>query len=133
VRISLRAAAATLVCAAGLAGIAGCSQAQARDDGAGAQDAGLERADDPSAHVDIAALQDEVAAQLHDQVGGRWTVACPPDQPAAMGTSFTCDVVDRGGLSASVAVTITDAAGGFSWHTDDQPTSVRRATDTRPR
>lgn len=97
------------------------------------QNAGLERADAPSAQVDVVALQDEVAAQLHDQVGGRWTVTCPPNQPATSGTTFTCDVVDGGGLSASVAVTVTDAAGGFSWQTADQPTSVRRATDTRPR
>jgi hypothetical protein len=64
--------------------------------------------------LDRGAVQLEVAAAAKAQVGvAARTVTCPDQQPAASGTSFTCDVAFEGGGALAFAVRV-EAAGSLA-------------------
>jgi hypothetical protein len=61
-------------------------------------------------------VQQQISTALTKQVGGAFTVTCPPNLPAQRGYTFTCTVVDaEGGEGVTVTVTEDDDAGAFSW------------------
>lgn len=67
-------------------------------------------------------VQDVIASELAEQVGGSFTVTCPSAVPAEPGQRFTCDVTDEGTRdTVSVQVAVTDAEGAFTWQVVPTP------------
>ena len=71
----------------------------------------------PSDNLDVAKLQDTVASQLNEQVGGDWTVTCPEDIPMQQGLTANCEATSADGQSVMINVTQTDDQGNVSWET----------------
>jgi hypothetical protein len=81
-------------------------------------------ASDPSSsapagtRLDGAALQKAIAADLGRQVPDTWDVTCPQDIPLGQGRVTPCTATASDGLSTTIIVTQTDAAGAYTWRTD---------------
>jgi len=69
----------------------------------------------PSDNLDVANLEDLVATQLAEQVGGEWTVTCPEDVPLEQGLTTDCEATSADGQSGTITVTQTDDQGNVSW------------------
>ncbi len=65
--------------------------------------------------LDGSSMQDEITAQLAEQVGGTWTVVCPGAEPIKTGGTFTCTATDSSGVAQTVNVTQTDDQGNITW------------------
>ena len=67
-------------------------------------------------------VEQQIATDLSEQVGGEFTVTCPSPVPAEAGYAFTCTVADgTSGKSLRVAVVEDDAEGAFSWRVEATP------------
>jgi len=68
-----------------------------------------------SNNLDVTKLQDTVASQLAEQLGGEWTVACPADVPLQQDLVTDCEATSADGQSGTITVTQTDDQGNISW------------------
>lgn len=81
--------------------------------------------------VDVPDLEAQIARQLREQVGGRWSIDCPGVRLASASTGVTCSARDRSGLSAEIAVRLS-GTGAYTWRVTESAVgaaSVERTTD----
>jgi len=60
-------------------------------------------------------IEEQIAAEIADQLGTPTTVTCPDLVDAGKGLSFTCDVKVENGSTAVVKVTQKDDEGTVTW------------------
>ena len=64
--------------------------------------------------VDVAGLEKEIVADVHEQMGQTVTVDCPGSVAWHSGGSFTCGVTTATGQKVKADVTMNDA-GDVTW------------------
>lgn len=66
-------------------------------------------------------LEETLAGEIGAQLGVPVTLGCPDDVVSESAAAFTCTATGEGGMTAQVAVTQTDDAGGLSFEVTPDP------------
>ncbi len=66
-------------------------------------------------------LEETLAGEIGAQLGVPVALRCPDDIVSESGAAFTCTAAGEGGMSAQVAVTQTDDAGGLTYEVTPDP------------